>query len=433
MANNVLKSFIAQYFPKDSIDSIIAELDQTGTISEDSFRKAGIKKNSTLDFIKGQIKELAPQTDFKNLSKGQLKNYLGLGGQDGAVVDESTLTDEALKQREDVFKQLSDSKGEVDQGGLQRDINQQLEDYGITGASRELKDALGHFVNSAQRLPDPIELRDYLQEQGQGGVVDSSYPPLVNFLNDQNAKTHFSSLVSDQLKAPNTYDDVTRIEDLLSSRGEAAKQDEQITTDLQGIQDSLSGNRDAYIQSLQNANDSNLQDTAQYALNQENAAGRLNSGSTGDVLSSIYGGNQGDIENIQAQLSAQDNQFYFNAAYQNQLRKMLEGNADYANALASEKGRVLGEQQNRFNTTQTTLQNNQSNNLLMQQYNSALKNAQLQAQRQADYNKNQKTAGIYSGIGSTVGGIAGAAIGGPTGAIIGAGIGGGGGASFQNQ
>ena len=60
-------------------------------------------------------------------------------------------------------------------------------------------------------------------------------------------------------------------------------------------------------------------------LARENALGRLNSGSVGDVLSSTYGDINANIESSAASLKAGDEQFYFDAAYQNQVRKLMEG------------------------------------------------------------------------------------------------------------
>ena len=55
MASNALLAFLSQYISETFMDEVVNEIDTTGDISEATLKKAGIRKTSTLKFLKDNI------------------------------------------------------------------------------------------------------------------------------------------------------------------------------------------------------------------------------------------------------------------------------------------------------------------------------------------------------------------------------------------
>lgn len=444
MINEVLKSFASQYFPAKYHDDLLAEIERTGALSDETLKRVGITKPSSIAHIKDVLANIVPKQNLKDLSADQLKSIVGTGGSGtNENVDESQLDIPGLQTRKDIFGQIGSTKGEIDRAGMVRAVTERLKAFGVTNNVDALANQITDTATRLGRYPTADELRnqfskDTLWSKDSNKAVESAAsgksvawdtpfnsgknnddvytrkgyvpPELENFFNDQNARNELSGLVSGQINPTDTSEDVKRIEDSLSKKTLAAGNESKLQDFLGSIPNELTGSRESYIKSLRESQNAGFQDTAEELLNQQNALGRLNSGATGDVLSSTYGGIQGHIEDIQAQLENEDNQFYANAAYQEQLRKMLEGNADYATALTSERARVRGEQENRFQTSETALNNQNTNNLLMQRNNAALLNAQRRAQREASFADSQRQAELIGAGGTAVGETAGTAL-----------------------
>ena len=51
MASNALLAFLSQFISESFMDEVVKEIDTTGDISEETLKKAGIKKTSTLKFL----------------------------------------------------------------------------------------------------------------------------------------------------------------------------------------------------------------------------------------------------------------------------------------------------------------------------------------------------------------------------------------------
>lgn len=423
---NPLRAFASQYFPKKYVDQILAEIQQTGDISDETLKKAGIGKRSTIDFIRSQVKEIAPKTSINELSQTQLKALVGDPSQVGTenVVDEANLDDEGLSTRRSIYDQLGKTKGQLDTGTIQRSFEEKLKAYNVHGESvPTVAKALADITSQLGRYPTAEEFR-----QNYAGLIS---PQLDNFFNAQDPRNEFSSTIQSQLSAPDTFEDIKRIEDLLSSRSTQRANEAEVTSHLDQLRGQLGNSRNSYMDALAEQENVRLQEAVPQHLATLNARGALFSGDVGDVLSTEFGNSQSLIENERATLEADDNQFYFQAAYQNALRKQLEGQQDYKGFLENERSRVLNEQNSRFQKSQQEVSAYAQNDLQMRQYNQALKAQQIQLQRQRDAAAKANRAGLFSGLGQAGGAVAGGIIGGvmtggnPLGIAAGASIGGG--------
>lgn len=325
------------------------------------------------------------------------------------IKDQSTATDEELQNQIAAYQGLTKVGTPLDRGETMKNAVS-----GMLGNTENislyeknvLTPILSTFIADNRRLPQPGELADILTQQqpdGYGGIIEN--PAVTNFLNNQNNSNYIALNLGGQ--EPSHDNQIKSIQDILASRGQQRSKDDAFNKYISSIPDELSANRESYLASQKPLAQQQFQDYAQQALARENAAGRLFSGSVGDVLSTGAGAIQGGLEQARADLQSQDDAFYFNAAYQEQVRKLLEGRSDYNTALQTEHARVSTEQNTRFNQEQTGLNNTLSNDLLTQQYNNQLRAIQAQRQRQQDLANKQNQIGLYGGIGGAIGTIAG--------------------------
>lgn len=420
--NEVLLAFLSQYIPETYRDEILAEIQSSGTVSPETLAKAGIKKKSTVNFITSQIKELAPVNSLQDLSRHQLGNILGTETP-GMTVDEAALTDEGLKSRQSVYEQLGKHTEALGghAGELQDIFKQKLLAYGIDTNTDALANRLSEIVRQNGGYPGSEQVRQTLGRAAED-------PKMLNFLYDQNAFNDITNSINNLSKAPDTSDDISRIEDYLASRKEGNKREADINSFINDIPNQLAGPRNERISALRDIGNRQFDVMAPQLLERENALGRLNSGAAGDVLSSAYGDIQSNIEAESARLASEDDSFYFNAAYQNKIRQLMEGRTDLASSLNLERQNVRGQQEQRFQTGQTGLNNSLQNDLMMQKYEQQIKAAQATAQRMREMQNNARSAGTKGAIGSLAGTVAGGVAGGilaaPTGGLsVAAGVG----------
>ena len=399
-AEKELQTFAMQYFPGAISARMMDEISKTGTVSQKTFDDAGITA-SNAEFMRGEIQRI---TGGKPTQGEYTQNELKQ--QTDSNVNEANLTDEELKNRQQAFNELGQTPGTVDKASVDRFIDDKLKTFGITDKDQTVRNGLTEFVIKNGRLPDAGELRDSITASGGQGYSVISDPKVSNFLQDQDNKNQFSDLVKGQVNAPDTTGDISRIEDILGTRGQEATNEAGIKSYLTTLPDVLSNSRNDYLSAIREQGNQQIQEVTPQILASANARGALFSGDVPDILSNYAGNVQGGIESQQAQLEAEDNQFYFNAAYQNALRQNLQGQQDYSTYLAGERSNVLNEQNTRFQRSQSTLQANAQNDLLQRQYNNQLTAQQLQLRKQGDLEKSQKTTNKITGIGQSIGGIA---------------------------
>lgn len=343
-------------------------------------------------------------------------------------VDESTLTPDELNKRLQAFQLLGTRKGTLDStAGIEKIISDRLS---ALGANSEIADKAKPIILQAIKennlYPDSGGILNYLQPlfssrssgfgniPGVGGTgpqydqIAGAIDPLKNFANDQDTRNQLSDAVSSQLNAPDTAADVKRLQGLIGAQTQATDNQNSFNKYISGLPDALSGQENQMLNAYDQSQGQQFQDVlAPQMLESANARGALFSGDVGDLLASGAGNIQAGRESLQSQIEAQDNQFYFNAAYQNSLTQQLQGQSNYSNFLQGEQNKVLQQNANQFQTNQSQMNNANQQNVAAQQYQNQMKQYQQQMKMQQDYQNQQKTSGLYQQIG----GIAGATIG----------------------
>ena len=418
-----------QYFPSALSQKFLDAIASTGTIPQELFTQGNFSPSdqaSVLDMVH-QITGGNPTE--RELSRDELKDELL--DPKGKQVDEAKLTDEELLSRKGIYEDLGTSKQSLGRGELEEAFRSKLKAYGVDPDINGLYRRLTDIVIEKGRYPGADEFRQAFgeteqevpvyEEDADGNriqvgtkkeKVDAGIPPaLNNFFNDQDARNDLSGLVDRLTKAPEgTDEDVKRIDDLISTRKTEADRNTQIDKFITDIPGELSGPTNSRIKMLREIGGRQFEQDAPALVARENALGRFSSGAVGDVVGSRYSDINASIESEAANLLAGDEQFYFNAAYQNQVRKLLEGKSDLTSSIGVERQNVRNQQESRFQQGQFDLNANLENDLLMQKYEAQLKSAQAARQRQQDLAAKQSRFGTAAGIGGLAG-LAGGLIG----------------------
>ena len=427
-----LYSIASQYFPEKLRDKFLEAIKSTGTIPDDLFRQGNFNvrdQSVVLDMVNtltgGKPLEVP-------LSKSELQQELTPQNE---PIDEPSLTDEALARRKDVYDTLSQTGGILDRAYVERLVDNKFKSFKIKSSiGNEAGKLIVDEIMQTNQYPDAGRLDQllnplYRRLGNTVGLID----PLKNFVNDQNARNDISSNLSAITNPENKDKDVKRIADMIAKREIAAERESSISSYISGLPNELAEGRRPYFDTLDESGGRSFQDQAPAIIATEHALGRGTSGALGDVLASSRSDIQFRIESEKARVMSADDDFYFNAAYNNQVRKILEGRTDFNSALDTERQNVRQQQEKNFQDKQFYVRQEAATDLLMQKYQAQLERAQLYAQTQRDSSKQRRQADLFGGIGQSMtaigtnlgflsGGPIVAAIGGGIGAGIGAGL-----------
>lgn len=437
-----LNAFLNQYFPEELRAQAIKEAKTTGKISSEMLGKIGVVNPSTVKFIQDEVTRVTGGSPAEvDYTRTELKRELA--GKSGKPIDESNLTDDELTRRRDLYQQLGQSKESLSgfPSQVQEEYKRKLSAYGIKPESiDQVANAFSQFTQELGRYPTADEFRQRFSDPNSLpnnflGINTGAFndPALQNFINDQNARNELSGTFDRLTGSPDTGEDISRIEELLTMRRGQADTDRQLEDHIQGLRGELGGITDERIRGLRELGGQQFQEAAPGVLEREAAMGRLHSGSAGNALTGLYGDINQRIESEVANLKTGDEEFFFNAAYQNKIRQLMEGRTDLGSALNTGRQNARMQQDQRFQQGQFNLNANLQNDLLMQNYQNQLQAAQSMRQRQREMQNKARNAGMIG----TVGGLAGAAIGTAiapgVGTMVGSGIGSGIGGLFGSR
>lgn len=439
-----LKAYVNAVVPQEFRQEFIDEISKNGNISDESLAKASMSNPGTVYNFRTEIQRITGGlTKQIPLTKAELKSELG------ADTVEADLTDKELAERREIYKELQGATEPLDRATIERELETKLKNYGVTpvsGADKRGKD----FSEEAKRIitdkiletgrypsaPELLQAIEPLRNKFKTTIhdkVNELFTPLVNFANDQAARNYLSDFVKNWKTSPDTTADVKRIEDIIAGRAKETKREGEISSFIESIPGELAGPTKERISLLRELGSKRFGEVAPQLIAREQALGRGSSGAVGDILASTYGDIQGGIESESARLMSEDEQFYANSAYQNQIRKMLEGRTDLATSVATERQGIRTQQEQRFQKGQFDLNANVANDLLMQRYENQIRAVQSARQRQQEAQGRARGAGFMGAAGGLAGTIAGGVIGGffpgslpiAAGIGLGAGIGGG--------
>lgn len=150
-------------------------------------------------------------------------------------------------------------------------------------------------------------------------------------------------------------EDIKIAQGLLSTKGAKREKDQTIEDYLSGLQGQLAGSTEQFLKSEEERAYGELERQVPLVLQNLNARGMLFSGEVEDALTTRALSLGSSLEAIQADLEAEDSQFYYDAAYRNALKKELQSVDDYKSAISTQRGRVLTERSQKFRSTQEEL------------------------------------------------------------------------------
>lgn len=300
----------------------------------------------------------------------------------------------------------------------------------LKNPSKYLQDQLGQYKDSPDLTDDELNQKlEILNALGteKRGEFNYSEPFRVDNIDPRGGTiSDYSLQTGYQEVKPQSYEDeIKSIQDILSGRAEKRKKESDISAFLADAPEQQRLAREDYL--------SGLEENLQAEFEQEriprdfqslNTRGLLDSpGEVADALSTGAFDIQSTIEQARIELEQQDYQFFYDMAYQDQLRKSLDAAKDYQATLSSERDKLRVDQENRFQSTENAINRDFNFKLQDIQYKQQLNAQEIRAKRQRDAQESAKRSQLYSQAGSAAGAIGGAAVGGPPGAMVGASVG----------
>lgn len=331
------------------------------------------------------------------------------------------------------------------EGRITPDTRSAISPYVSSGAEdieREILDANRNEYTFSQ---DPNKyVKDYLGKLAPKDISAATDDELTKYLEGLNEATSLKSYsrptsYSDVIGGPGGVgvnytdsplnfeygDEIKTVQDILGTRAEKASREASLSSFIQGVPEQQRVAREDYLSGLEGSlRDQFENDRIPRDLQSLNTRGLLDSpGEVADALSTGAFDIQSTIEQARIELEQQDYQFFYDMAYQDQLRKSLDAAKDYQATLSSERDKLRVDQENRFQSTENAINRDFNFKLQDIQYKQQLNAQEIRAKRQRDAQESAKRSQLYSQAGSAAGAIGGAAVGGPAGATVGASVG----------
>src|SRR3990167_792192 len=318
---------------------------------------------------------------------------------------EADLTPQELEDRLEAFQEIGafTKQGGFDKNRLESSISQELTSLGY---DKNTADGLTAAVVN-QVLAGKKESADTIREAAPGAVTAEDTIRYFNELGNRLGGSEFRTEEPIDTKA-----DVTRIQGQLDAYKTQAEKEGALTSYLNALPAELHGQTDERLRGLYSrAQEGFEQDVKPRLRAGANVRGMLFSGDVQDLEATEAANIQADLESTRAGLEQSDYDFYFNAAYQDTVRKLLDANTNYRSALDTERGRVMTDRATRFQESQDELNRRQSERLTEQDYNLKLQSQRSRMNRDRDIasDKNRNDL-INTGLG-VVGQVAGTYVG----------------------
>src|SRR3990167_5582465 len=414
---------MTRYVPPQYREKFQESLAATGKAPDELFEKAGLSAKD-----KNFIQDLLAGLNFGNPQELESKNYeqfkkdifsesapdIGSARENlnerdfldlvmsktTNPVDESQLTDDELRSRKAQFEARGGLTGLIDKAGLQRELQSALLASGLNNEA-VASDIAGRIADLSEQVGG------YPSVEQLVSIFPNRPPWLENFFNNQTIRNRFSDITAPQLNVSDP-DSVKRLEDIISGRELEAGRRQAEDVFIENLPMDLESSREEFLGAKEKAARGELQKFASTdALQAANQRGALFSGDVGDYISDYAVGLEGDLEQVRADLEAEDDAFYANAAYRAQLKKELSTRTDYLAAIEQERARIRGEQETRFLNKEAALDRNLREDLTLRNYEQALRAAQVRAERTAKSSSAASGNRLYGNIGTAVGATAG--------------------------
>src|SRR3990167_3010554 len=184
-----IQALLRGYLPRGATSQpykkIIAEIERTGEISDQTLGSFGIFNQGTIRGLRSNIADISggyepdsvqqtqvetpitppivpPPISTEPKPKTQAELKAEVGGADQAVktVDEAGLTDEELSRRRDAYKELGETKGDIQRETIVNTLKTKLKSYGVTANVDALANQITDKAIEFGRYPNAQELKD---------------------------------------------------------------------------------------------------------------------------------------------------------------------------------------------------------------------------------------------------------------------------------
>jgi len=333
------------------------------------------------------------------------------------IFDEADLTDEELEERKTAFEQLGETGAKVGRGEVEQALRSALPAVGVQNDEASpnkvegFTQKIADLIEELQRFPTPAEFRDR--------ISPTTSTPLANFFDDQDTRNRFTALIEGFTKPQNRIDDVRRIQDILTARGEERAEETDIDALTASIPGSLTSEREKFLSTLERTGLEELGESRGDILSAANVRGGLFSGAPTDLLTSSTTRFASEIANIEARLLQEDTDFFFNITFDNALRKSLKASDDLQASIAAEREGISTAQETRFRSGQADLRRFLDLESANRSVNRQLTSQAERLRRRSSEDATRRRLGLTQNIATAVGTVGGAVAGGPPGAVIG--------------
>lgn len=287
-----------------------------------------------------------------------------------------------------------------------------------TQRRNEFRDVVSGALNRLN-IGGPLQNRDSIANQVADSVVLGGEPlkeALGRFFTAQDSGEAYKAVVE---LMPAGFDYFTEsekdyegqrktIQDLLAARSRTAAEETTLAdfisktgpetlADITGTQ--VAEERKRAIESLQDL----IPELRQAA----NIRGTLESGDLASEVAAAYGELLSPIEEFELAQKAADQDFFRDMAYQASLKKAIQGQEDLESFVESQRALAMGAQQQRFQTGLSAIRESSALAAFRRQNERALAAQEYRLSRERDINSSRQRAGLYGGIGTSLGALAG--------------------------
>jgi len=204
----------------------------------------------------------------------------------------------------------------------------------------------------------------------------------------------------------NYSDLLTNAQGLLSSKTGERLKNTDIESALNAMPGELQASTGEFMKGEEDRAFNELERQVPLVMQNLNARGMLFSGEREDSLTQRAMSLDSSLEQMQAELEAEDNQFYYDSAYRNALRKDLQSDTNYKSSIESERKRILTERGQKFQSYQSKLDSDLNEQFTKSNYERelALKRQELErAKREKSDAYNSNLIGKIAETGLNIG------------------------------
>lgn|SRR3990167_8299710 len=295
---------------------------------------------------------------------------------------EAGLTPEELEDRLEAFQEIGKKtmQGGLDKNRLEKTVYDALSQYeNESVAKQHTAEIVEHYLSG--KLPSGAEIQSII-----GGKLSEDTVKWFDQFGSVVGGSEFRKEVPIEVSS-----DISRLQERIGTLKTQAERDAAINDYLAQLPENLRQSREQFLSGEEQRAMSALERQVPAVLQDLNIRGMLQSGEVEDELTTRALNLESSLEDMQTELEAEDNQFYYDAAFQNSLRNELSKVEDYRSALAQHRQNVLTERERGFKSRQSELDIQLNEDLARSGYarNAALQRQKLQREREQTQEQNR--------------------------------------------